>query len=93
MTSARAVLKISPSRNARTMPIYEYDCKSCHAHVEIFLHNADQQPECPECGSKKLEKTLSVISAPVISGQGSSAPMEAGNCGRSACARGCMFGE
>lgn len=75
------------------MPIYEYDCKSCNTHVEVFLHNANQSPECPECGSTKLEKTLSVISAPVIAGQSSNLSANTGNCGRSACASGCMFGN
>ncbi|MFN7290013.1 MAG: FmdB family zinc ribbon protein [Pirellula sp.] len=75
------------------MPIYEYDCKSCQAHVEIFLHNSSQQPDCPKCGSKKLEKTLSVISTPVMAGQSSSVSVNPGTCGRSACASGCMFGN
>jgi putative FmdB family regulatory protein len=75
------------------MPIYEYDCKSCNAHVEVFLHSSNQAPDCPECGSTKLEKTLSVISAPVIAGQSSNASMSSGTCGRSACATGCMFGN
>ena len=75
------------------MPIYEYDCKSCNAHVEVFLHSSSQTPNCPECGSTKLEKTLSVISAPVIAGQSPNLATNPGPCGRSACASGCMFGN
>ncbi|MCU0716627.1 MAG: zinc ribbon domain-containing protein [Pirellula sp.] len=74
------------------MPLYEYECKQCKKQSEILVSRPDSQVECPECGSKELVKQLSVVSAPVISSGGRSAP-EPGPCGRSACASGCMFGD
>jgi len=44
------------------MPIYEYKCGSCEAEFE-FLHRGDEKANCPECGSKKLTKLLSVFSS------------------------------
>jgi putative FmdB family regulatory protein len=44
------------------MPIYEYRCNDCEKEVSIFfLSFADAQSEealCPECGSKRLERSL-----------------------------------
>jgi putative FmdB family regulatory protein len=74
------------------MPIYEYDCKKCKKQVEVFVPRADSKPECPDCGSRDMSKLLSVIGAPVQGGSKSSS-REAENCGRSACASGCMFGN
>jgi len=43
------------------MPIYEYRCLECGRVSEIFLYNLNSQNvQCPECGSYKLEKLLSV---------------------------------
>ena len=79
------------------MPLYEYECKNCSKHVEILVANLNANPDCPECGSKKLSKLLSVIGSPVVgdstrSSKGRS--KETGDCGRSQCASGgCMFGN
>jgi putative FmdB family regulatory protein len=75
------------------MPIYEYDCKKCKKQVEVFVPRADSKPECPDCGSTDMSKLLSVIGAPVVQGGSKSSSHEAENCGRSACASGCMFGN
>ncbi len=79
------------------MPLYEYECKDCSKQVEILVSAPTTKPDCPECGSKKLTKLLSVIGSPVIGGGVSSATrssQEPGDCGRSQCARGgCMFGN
>jgi putative FmdB family regulatory protein len=79
------------------MPLYEYECKDCAKQSEILVHNIASKPSCPECGSKKLTKLLSVIGSPVISGGTSasrSSTVEPGQCGRSQCASGgCMFGN
>jgi putative FmdB family regulatory protein len=79
------------------MPLYEYECKDCSKQVEILVNAPTAKPDCPECGSKKLTKLLSVIGSPVI-GNGSSSSAhsarEPGECGRSQCASGgCMFGN
>ncbi|MFK7736858.1 MAG: zinc ribbon domain-containing protein [Pirellulaceae bacterium] len=73
------------------MPIYEYLCKKCESDVEILLRNSDEKPECPECGSKRLEKQLSVAASPATQGQLPTAMGESENCGRSQCQSGCMF--
>lgn len=45
------------------MPLYEYQCRDCDAQAELLIH-AGQEPTCPECGSQRLTKLLSVVAAP-----------------------------
>ena len=77
------------------MPLYEYQCESCQASVEVLVRNPSETAECPECGSKRLSKQLSVAAAPAISGSAASLPMCAPaspqTCGRPQCGSGCMF--
>lgn len=75
------------------MPLYEYRCKDCDRQSELLVKSLDSKPECPECGSARLEKLLSVIGAPVIGSTSNSRSSDPGTCGRSQCARGCMFGN
>ena len=50
------------------MPIYEYECRKCSAHVEAFQKVSDKPlTKCRKCGGK-LEKK---ISAPAIQFKGS----------------------
>ena len=50
------------------MPIYEYQCKKCKAHIELFQKISDKPPtKCRKCGGR-LEK---VLSAPAIQFKGS----------------------
>jgi putative FmdB family regulatory protein len=50
------------------MPIYEFECKKCKAHIEVYQRHSDKSPtKCRNCGGK-LEK---VISAPAIQFKGS----------------------
>ena len=50
------------------MPIYEYECRKCGAHVEAFQKINDKPlTKCRKCGGK-LEKK---ISAPAIQFKGS----------------------
>src|SRR5262245_57921715 len=52
----------------RSMPIYEYECRKCGAHVEAFQKVSDKPlAKCRKCGGK-LEKK---ISAPAIQFKGS----------------------
>ena len=74
------------------MPLYEYQCQACNAEFELLVRN-DDDCECPECHSRKLEKQLSAPAAPSV---GSGAlPVSSGpeNCGRPQCGSGCMFGN
>lgn len=50
------------------MPIYEFECKKCKAHLEVFQKVSDKPPtKCRKCGGK-LERKLS---APAIQFRGS----------------------
>jgi putative FmdB family regulatory protein len=52
----------------RRMPIYEYECRKCHAHVEAFQKVSDKPlTKCRKCGGKLERK----ISAPAIQFKGS----------------------
>ena len=45
------------------MPIYEFNCVDCSKDSELLVRSTDWRghAECPDCGSKKLEKKLSVF--------------------------------
>ena len=44
------------------MPIYEYECGACGAHVERLVRRQDDIPiACPKCGAKKLKKSFSAF--------------------------------
>ena len=50
------------------MPIYEYECRKCKAHVEAFQKVNDKPlTRCRKCGGKLERK----ISAPAIQFKGS----------------------
>jgi putative FmdB family regulatory protein len=49
------------------MPIYEYQCKKCGAHMEVLVKSSDKQPKrCRQCGGG-LEK---LFSSPAIQFKG-----------------------
>jgi putative FmdB family regulatory protein len=49
------------------MPLYEYECTTCHKHTEKIQKFSDPEiTVCPHCGGK-LER---VISAPAVSFKG-----------------------
>lgn len=50
------------------MPIYEFECKKCKAHIEVFQKLSDKPPtKCRTCGGRLERK----ISAPAIQFKGS----------------------
>jgi len=50
------------------MPIYEFECRKCKAHIEVFQKMSDKPPvKCRTCGGR-LERKLS---APAIQFKGS----------------------
>ena len=50
------------------MPIYEFECRKCKAHMEVFQKISDKPPvKCRKCGGR-LERKLS---APAIQFKGS----------------------
>ncbi len=44
------------------MPLFSYSCKSCGAYSEVLVRGSET-PACPECGSAKLEKQMSLFAA------------------------------
>jgi putative FmdB family regulatory protein len=42
------------------MPLYEYRCENCGERVEVLVRSKSISPTCPNCGSPRLEKLLSV---------------------------------
>ncbi len=57
------------------MPIYEFHCKACGKDSELLVRSSDWEGEkCPECGSTKLSKKLSVFAA-VGGSEGTSSDM------------------
>ena len=68
------------------MPIYEYQCKSCDAKFEKLVHGMSTgadgpSPACPECGSARTTRELSVF-AVGAQGQGAGAAPPPGMCDR-----------
>ncbi len=51
------------------MPVYEYRCKNCNYVFEV-MHGIDEpSPNCPNCGSKKVTKIITMVSFKVDHGQ------------------------
>ncbi len=46
------------------MPIYEYHCRGCRRTFEQIVLSKREKVSCPKCNSKRVEKQLSVFSAP-----------------------------
>ncbi|MCA9090794.1 MAG: zinc ribbon domain-containing protein [Planctomycetaceae bacterium] len=70
------------------MPIFEYRCSDCGAEFEELVR-AGEQPPCPRCASKKLEKLMSAPAGHVagtlpIMGPGCP-PVDAPPCSPSCC--------
>lgn len=43
-----------------TMPIYEYECKSCHHHLDLMQKMSDPPAtQCPQCSQDTLVKLVS----------------------------------
>jgi putative FmdB family regulatory protein len=58
------------------VPIFEYRCSGCGLDFEQLVRPGDRVA-CPECGSTKVRKQLSVVAAPR---KGGGAPDDAGGC-------------
>jgi putative FmdB family regulatory protein len=79
------------------MPLYEYACPSCDRNFELLVRFGENPP-CPECGSMRLEKQLSVPAAHVAGGKTSlpicETPSSSGGCELPQCGSGhCAFGN
>jgi len=70
------------------MPLYEYRCEKCGEACELLVRS-ESDVKCPVCGSVKLARQLSVVSAPAGSRGGMMEQFE--GCGRPQCGQGrCM---
>jgi len=45
------------------MPIYEYKCEDCGTVNEVLTQRSAAAPPCPQCGSRKVRKALSLVAA------------------------------
>jgi putative FmdB family regulatory protein len=65
------------------MPIYEYTCQSCNKKFDHLARtmSGDHRADCPECGSKKTTRALSVF-AVGAEGAGKSPSDDSPMCGR-----------
>jgi len=45
------------------MPLYEYKCESCGKTFEKLrrMQDADSELECPECDSRRVQRTFSTF--------------------------------
>jgi putative FmdB family regulatory protein len=50
------------------MPLYSYHCGKCDKDVELLI-SSSETPVCPDCGSKKLERLVS-LTAPAGKSRG-----------------------
>lgn len=66
------------------MPIYEYTCGSCKKEFEELLRSAaaEKTVRCPECGSPKVTRKLSVFAARQGESRSAAAGGFGGPCGR-----------
>ena len=72
------------------MPLYEYQCQACEKTAEVLVRgDADQPAECPVCGSREMQRLLSVPAAPAVRG-GGTLPVAGGggDCGAPRCCGG-----
>ena len=67
------------------MPLYEYACQECGKESELLV-NSSTQPVCPKCGSSKIDKLLSIVSAPSRGSSPGGGPQSSGGLCGSHCA-------
>jgi putative FmdB family regulatory protein len=65
------------------MPIYEFVCMECEGHFEELLRLSDGDPDCPECGSVRTRRQLSVFASHGVAEQPTFGGTAGGCCGGS----------
>ena len=74
----------STAKREMFVPIYEYTCSACGAACEHLIRSKNDQSKlvCPSCGSRRLERRLSVIASPRMGAKTASpAPSACDRCG------------
>lgn len=70
------------------MPLFEFHCPEC-GHAFEALVRRDEQPQCPQCAGKRLERLMSAPAVGAASRSlpiaGGCPPVEAGPCGPGCC--------
>ncbi len=62
------------------MPIYKFKCSKCKNEFEdLVTHRGDKTP-CPDCGSKKVERMVSIPAPHVSKGSTSNLSCADGAC-------------
>jgi putative FmdB family regulatory protein len=46
------------------MPIYEFECEGCGDRFEELVEAGGMEVACPECGSFRTRRLISVVSPP-----------------------------
>ena len=70
------------------MPIYEYTCQSCNTKFDRLVRSmstadGEARPKCPECGSDRTARALSVFAVAAEGSAKSAGGSDAGPmCGR-----------
>ncbi|MGB9722211.1 MAG: FmdB family zinc ribbon protein [bacterium] len=54
------------------MPIYTYKCINCGKVFDFLFLKSSEEPKCPQCGSKNLEKQVTAPASVRIRGSQSS---------------------
>lgn len=72
------------------MPIYEFDCRPCKDRFELLISlSRVDEAKCPNCGSDKVTRVMSMFSSRTSGGghsHGSDcAGCASGNCGNCGC--------
>jgi len=75
------------------MPIYEFEYRKCGKKFEDLVpHRGDISP-CPKCGSKRVDRLVSVTAPHVSKGESSMPSCADGTCNLPPCGDGtCGFG-
>jgi len=70
------------------MPLYEFVCEDCQHEAELLVGRTER-PSCPACGSRRMEKLMSVSAGRIAGGSlplaSACPPPEAGPCSPHCC--------
>ena len=62
------------------MPLYEYECRSCHHHFELLVRESTTF-ECPACRGRELDRQVSVFAVNTNGSSRAAAAAGPGPCG------------
>lgn len=68
------------------MPIYEFHCDECHKDFECLVLSSEEQPECPTCKGKHIQRMMSACGFVSKGGGGETVSRSAGASSCTGCA-------